>query len=187
MGFFSFLRGKKRAKSLSSSTLQGSVLEPAKIWHHTLSQITILTHPLGASPGTDLDHQLIINALYSLTTAASLHNQEEQQETSPFYALNRAIAAYSSAEGIPAEQLNLVGFTFDPEHGYAARVSANSKKYTALFGTPAPVARASTPFHSEIRAVIEVGIAGEGETVTTYVLAIDGIAYAALILSSELR
>jgi len=190
MGFLSFLRGWKSSRSdrsLSSSAAAGTVLLPAKIWHHTLTQITILTHPLGASPGTDLDRPLIINALYSITAAASLNDQEEQLETSPFYALSRAISAQSAAEGIPAEELNLVGFAFDPEHGYAARVSAHSRKYTALFGAPAPVARATTPFHNEITAVIAAGISDENENVRTYVLAVDGIAYAALILSSELR
>ncbi len=201
MGLFSFLTGKR--KKSNTPTLSADLAKdqnstpPISIptWHHTLERVTIVTHPLGETPGTELDRNFLFSALFSLAHAISTEAHEEQHLESPFFALGSSIQAKAASEEFTCELLDVVGLTFGENLGYSARLSAHAKKYTVLLGEPSAVARASTPFHSEISAYASTPTdpsrdasrdnATDGER--RFVLAIDGIAYAALTLASESR
>lgn len=181
MGLFSFFSRKKKSQGQISSTSSSRGETPKlvieKTWHHGLSEIAIVTHPLGDTPGTELDRELLFSFIFSLSHSISEMNNEAQDLSSKFYSLGSAIAAKSASEGVAYQKLDVVGLTFDASLGYSARISAQGKKFTVLFGEPTAVARASTPFHEEIAAIQNA----------SYVLAIDGIAYVALTITSELR
>ena len=193
MGLFSLFRRKKK---ISGAQKDGAHLAtppvPAKQWHHTLSHFYLETHPLGHVPGTDLERQLLLNVLISLSDAISLLENEAQELTSAFFALSQELHSKARECECSVEKLEVVGLSFDVSHGYAARVSANSRKYTVLLGESSSVARASTPFNGDLQLFLQ-DIAGSTSTPTdivqrrTFVLAVDGIAYAALKLQSELH
>lgn len=181
MGLFSLFSRKKRSreknapKDSSVNTTSMPVLE--KKWHHTLTEIAVVTHPLGNTPGTSLDRETLFSFIFSMSHAIAELNSEKEDLSSKFYSLGSSIAAKSASEGVSCLKFDVVGLTFEPSLGYSARISAHGKKFTTLFGESTAVARASTPYHEEITAL----------TGADYVLAIDGIAYVALTISSELR
>jgi len=192
MGLFSLFRRKKKSGVQSEATHREAPPIPAKQWHHTLSHFYLETHPLGQVPGTDLDRPLLINVLISLSDAISLLENEVPESDSAFFALSQELQSKAAEFNCSVEKLEVVGLSFDTSHGYAARVSANSRKYTVLLGESSAVARASTPFNGDLQLFLQE-IAGSTSTPTdivqrrTFVLAIDGIAYSALNLQSELR
>jgi len=179
MGLFSFF--KRRSKTTSPAP---ELLPLPKAWHHALTEIAIVTDPLGNTPGTHLDRDFLFSIITSITSEISCSDLAD-----PISALSNEIAAKAAAEGIVIAHYEVVGLTFEPSLGFAARLSAHSKKYTVLLGGQAAVARASTPFHEEILAFIgnELPVSTETLKANRYVLAIDGIAYVALTTSSELR
>lgn len=181
MGLFSFFSRKKKTpgQGSTSQALNNEATEPTKekSWHHQLSELAVVTHPLGNTPGTELERDLLFSFIYSLSHSISELNNEGQDLSSKFYSLGSAIAAKSASEGIAYRKFDVVGLTYEPSLGYSARISAQGKKFTVLFGEPSAVARSSTPFHTEIAAVARA----------SFVLAIDGIAYVALTITSELR
>ena len=181
MGLFSFFSRKKKSSAFNSASanLASETATPpiAKRWHHAISEIAVVTHPLGSTPGTECERDRLYSYIYSLSHAISELENEAQNLSSKFYSLASSIAAKSASEGVAYEKLDVVGLTHDSSLGYSARISSQGKKFTVLFGEPLAVARASTPFHEEITAIAHA----------SYVLAIDGIAYVALTLSSELR
>ena len=190
MGLFSFFSRKKKNQASrvdqsdqSSSTRQRVEPTPVKVWHHSLASLTIVTHPLGETPGTILERPFLYSSLTSITRAISRLHHEPESSTSLFFESTEIITAKAAAEDLSLAHYEIVGLTFDPTLGYSARMSADGKKFTILFGQAAPVARASTPFHSEITEAVESSM-GQGET---FVLAIDGIAYAHLQLQSVLQ
>lgn len=181
MGLFSFFSRKKKSvghiASVQSSRDLAIPTLIEKSWRHEISKIAVVSHPLGNTPGTEIERDLLFSFIFSLTHAISELNNESDDLSSKFYSLGSSIAAMSASEGFSCQKFDVVGLTFEPTLGYSARVSAHGKKFTVLFGEPTAVARASTPFHDEITAVAEA----------SYVLAIDGIAYVALATMSELR
>jgi hypothetical protein len=185
MGLFSFFkRGNKGASSVSSADVEAQQAPVAPTWHHSLTEITIVTDPLGNTPGTHLDRDFIFSIIASIASEISHSDLAD-----PISALSIEIAAKAAAEGLVLTRHEVVGLTFEPSLGFAARLSAHSKKYTVLLGAQAAVARASTPFHEEILASVSNALptATESFKAERYVLAIDGIAYVALTTSSELR
>ena len=187
MGLFSFLRRKKKGSGATGNSANlATPAIPVQQWHHTISHFYLETHPLGQTPATDLERQLLMNVLISLCGAISLHENEAQEITSAFFALSNELRVKAAEYECGVEKLEVIALTFDASHGYAARVSANSRKYTVLLGESSAVARASTPFNSDLQSFLKELESIEVKT-STYVLAIDGIAYAALSLQSELR
>jgi len=193
MGLFSLFRRKKKNSGAQSEAAHREAPPiPAKQWHHTLSHFYLETHPLGQVPGTDLDRLLLINVLISLSDAISLLENEAQESTSAFFALSQELQSKAAEFDCSVEKFEVVGLSLDASHGYAARVSANSRKYTVLLGESSAVARASTPFNADLHLFLQ-DIAGSTSAPAdnvqsrTFVLAVDGIAYAALNLQSELR
>ena len=202
MGLFAFLRRKKvrssrrAAQGVREEVGAPEVVAPATSWHHTLSSIALVRDPLGNTPGTHLEREFLLSILQSL--ALSISSQESSEEfgsanpASPFHALIGEIAAKAASEDLTLSHLEVVGLSFDEAMGYAARISAHSKKYTVLLGAHAAVGRASTPFHADISTFIaEHSSTAEEESENSkslsLVLAVDGIAYAALIVRSDLR
>ena len=190
MGLFSFFSRKKKNQAShvdqsdqSSSTRQRVEPTPVKVWHHSLASLTIVTHPLGETPGTIMERPFLYSSLTSITRAISRLHHEPESSTSLFFESTEIITAKAAAEDLSLAHYEIVGLTFDPTLGYSARMSADGKKFTILFGQATPVARASTPFHSEITEAVQSSM-GQGET---FVLAIDGIAYAHLQFTSELQ
>jgi len=193
MGLFSLFRRKKKNSGAQSDAAHREAPPiPTKQWHHTLSHFYLETHPLGHVPGTDLERQLLINILISLSDAISLLENEAQESTSAFFALSQELHSKARECECTVEKLEVIGLSFDVSHGFAARVSANSRKYTVLLGESSAVARASTPFNGDLQLFLQ-DIAGSTSAPAdsaqrrTYVLAVDGIAYAALNLQSELK
>jgi len=188
MGLFSFFKRRNKA----TSPAQEVIPVPAT-WHHALTEIAIVTDPLGATPGTHLDRDFLFSVIASIATEISrsgLDSGIENVDTSdPIHALANEIASKAAAEGLVITHHEVVGLTFEPSLGFAARLSAHSKKYTVLLGAQAAVARASTPFHEEILAFVSnaLPIATESFKAQRLVLAIDGIAYVGLTTSSALR
>lgn len=191
MGLFSFFSRKKKTpgQGSSSQALNNVATEPTKekSWHHQLSELAVVTHPLGNSPGTELERDLLFSFIYSLSHSISELNNEVQDLSSKFYALAEAISAKAAAEGVAEQKFDVVGLTYESSLGYSARISALGKKFTVLFGEPSAVARASTPFHSDISTIASKSVGTENASRSQYVLTVDGIAYVALTLTSELR
>jgi len=190
MGLFSFFSRKKKNQASrvdqsdqSSSTRQRVEPTPVKVWHHSLASLTIVTHPLGETPGTILERPFLYSSLISIAQAISRLHQEPENSSSLFFESAQILTSKAAAEDLSLAHYEIVGLTFDPALGYSARMSADGKKFTILYGQAAPVARASTPFHSDITEAVQSSI-GQGET---FVLAIDGIAYAHLRFTSELQ
>jgi hypothetical protein len=190
MGLFSFFSRKRKNQAVrenqsgqSSPTPQRVESMPEKVWHHSLSSLTIVTHPLGETPGTILERAFLYSSLTSIAQAISRLHQEQESSTSLFFQTAEILASKAAAEDLSLAHYEIVGLTFDPTLGYSARMSADGKKFTILFGQATPVARASTPFHSDITEAVQSSI-GQGET---FVFAIDGIAYAHLQITSELQ
>jgi hypothetical protein len=189
MGLFSFF---KRKKGKVHSSPAPEVLPIAKSWHHSLSSLALVTDPLGNTSGTHLERDFLFSTLQSLSLAISAEGAEVANPVSPFKALVAEVAAKAASEDLTLSHLDVVGLSFDEAMGYAARVSAHSKKYTVLLGAHAAVARASTPFHADIATFVaqQTSVArevSESSSSQSFVLAIDGIAYAALTTESELR
>ena len=188
MGLFSFFKRRNKA----TSPAQEVIPVPAT-WHHAPTEIAIVTDPLGATPGTHLDRDFLFSIIASIASEISRSaldsGAENADGSDPVHALPDEISAKAAAEGLVLTHHEVVGLTFEPSLGFAARLSAHSKKYTVLLGAQAAVARASTPFHKEIVAFVSNALptATESFKAERYVLAIDGIAYVALTTSSELR
>jgi len=185
MGLFSFFKRRNKA---TSPALE--VIPVPATWHHALTEIAIVTDPLGATPGTHLDRDFLFSVLASLASEISRSDLASGAESAdPIHALSNEISAKAAAEGVVLDHHEVVGLTFEPSLGFAARLSAHSKKYTVLLGAQTAVARASTPFHEEILAFVSNALPITTETFKAQrlVLAIDGIAYVALTTSSALR
>ena len=191
MGLFSFF--KRRNKGASSTASADVAAQQAPIpptWHHALTEIAIVTDPLGNTPGTHLDRDFLFSVIASIATEISSSDLAPGAESGdPIHALSNEISAKAAAEGLVLTHHEVVGLTFEPSLGFAARLSAHSKKYTVLLGNEAAVARASTPFNEEIVAFVSNALPATTETFKAQrlVLAIDGIAYTALTTTSELR
>lgn len=190
MGFFSLFSRKKNRKNSEAGSAQLPdspvlVTAPAKLWHHSIESLVIVTHPLGQTPGTDLERDFLLSTLHSLALEISQLRNEEGNLHSPFFSLASALTAKAAAENLLLEKFEIVGLTYEPTLGFSSRMSAAQKKFTLLFGESGAVARASTPFHSEIASFPRHSESSDSDLKReNFVLAIDGIAYAAMTLLS---
>jgi len=207
MGLFSlFSRKKKRSQSegLTENASHGNVAKVIeKQWHHSLAQLTVVTHPLGDTRGTDLDRTMIMSSLVTMSQEISLLTHEEQTLHSLFSTLSLALTAKAAAEDISLDSGEVSSLSGQESAGYSARAIFNGRRFTIVLGDPVAVGRSSTPFHSDIEehlAINLVGASGESKSAVrdepdarvknakrTLVLAIDGISYAAVTVTSELR
>lgn len=199
MGFFSFLSRKKN-KSHSSDSHSTDIaagqtpkVPPAKKWQHKLESLLILTDPLDGAIGTSLEISFLYSTLTSIMKDISRTQSEEESLESQYFALNQELLAKAAAEEIVIDHFEIVGLTDEPRLGFSARMSASGKKYTVLYGDAPAVARASTPFHPHIASSISSfseklsNSAPSDSQSSISVLAIDGIAYAVVVTSSQLR
>ncbi len=199
MGLFSFFSRKKKrlrndgvTETLSTGT-GAKVIE--KQWHHSLAYLTVVTHPLGDTRGTDLDRTLIMSSLVAVSQEISLLTNEEQSLHSLFSALSLALTAKAAAEDISLESVEVSSLSGHESAGYSARAFFNGRRFTIVLGDPVAVGRASTPFHADIEAHLSLNLAGasgdqearDKNSTRTLVLAIDGISYTAVTVTSELR
>jgi hypothetical protein len=201
MGLFSFFSRKKKRSQIDGLNGETSHGSAAKVierqWHHNLEHLTVVTHPLGDTRGTDLDHTLIMSSLVAMSQEISLLAHEEQSLQSLFRALSLALTAKAAAEDISLESVDVLSLSGQESVGYSARALLNGRRFTILLGDRAAVGRASTPFAAEISAHLALEIAdtpredlrhpADESSARTLVLAIDGISYAAVTTSSQLR
>lgn len=154
-----------------------------KRWHHSLTGVTIVTEPLGKTAGTVLEVSFIYSSLIALAREIASKNNENLDQ---FSMLADSLTARANSESATITHHEIIGIAYDATLGYSARMSAASKKFTILFGEPHAVARASTPFHSSIADAVANAEVASGN-LESFVLSIDGIAYAALVLFSEYK
>jgi len=144
-----------------------------------------VSHPLGDTPGTVLEPGFIYSCLIAITRAIS----QSADEKFHFAEFAHELESMANSGGISIERYEIVGLSHESTLGYSARMSASAKKFTILFGEPEAVARASTPFSPEIVSTNDHSTnsnnLSEAVQIENFVLAIDGIAYSALTLTSE--
>jgi hypothetical protein len=178
MGLLSFFSRKRKSKPAAYLAAE-EILIP-KSWRYSLTGLTIVTEPLGKTPGTVLEAHFIYSSLISFAQEIASMNQDHSDR---FTMLAQSLEERAENDSMTLTHHEIIGIAYDVTLGYSARMSANGKKFTILLGEPAAVARASTPFHGDIlSATLSAGDKPEGEE--RFVLAIDGIAYAALTLIS---
>ena len=162
MGIFSKLFGKKK------------VLTPTLSEHFSITNLVIVTSPLGNVKGTILEDGVIRSCI-----AAVLKNNRTK--------VNSLIVDEMKA---PYEFLS-TGYSHNTERGYAAVVRDNSgdnsampKDRRVLVGGATFVRRSTTDLHPEITALADTELAVDS---TLHLAAIDGIAYAAVLIKREMK
>jgi hypothetical protein len=148
--------GKKKSK------VSTEIAAPAPIW--VVKNFCIVPAPLGENSETSLDPVVIRSQLAALVTQGSDSEDQARQ----------ALAEYLHSAG--TAPVSLGNYSFNSAQGHSARSLSNGA--TLLLGRPEVIARATTPFHSEINQAIAAG--------ADQIFAIDGIAYAAYSLNQEL-
>ena len=88
------------------------------------------------------------------------------------------VAAQEFFQERGAVVLPISDYSFAPDRGFSARVIDGEIKRTVLIGNPEVIARATTPFSASIAAAVL-------SDPTSFVVAIDGIAYANFGISKE--
>jgi len=187
---------------VSTATSKGNEVPPLEF---AVSGFLLQPEPLGNIPGTGLPEALIVSAgramAYHVLALLSHNNHSTESEAidSVLIAIWSVIEEKFASATLPqdsekpAEQstdsssalnnlgpvLDLIELTASAE-GYAARIAYANRKYTVLIGGAAPVALASAPFSTEMREFVAANIGSD----STQVLVIDGIAYAAIALST---
>ncbi len=152
--------GKKKSKRVDEAPR-----ELVQVFN--VDNFVLVTHPLGNTVGTALSTELVCSCIFSVImnedSVASKAVQDFLQE--------RGGVPLSSSE-----------YTHSSSQGYAARVKHqdSDKSSAVLIGPPAVISKATVPFHQEITDTIEAS----GEI---FIVAIDGIAYAAFTISSEMK
>lgn len=169
MGFFSklFSRGNKSAEKVKSNA-------PALTEHFSITDLVVVSAPLGNIKGTIL-HEAVIRSCI----ASVLKNHGTK--------VNNLIVDEMKAEF----DFLSTGYSHNTERGYAAVVRDNSgdntltpKDRRVLIGSAGYVRRATTDFHSDIAALVNRDLAVDS---TLHVAAIDGIAYAAMVIKREMK
>ncbi len=147
--------GKKKATPVSQSELPN-------VESFSVNNFVIVQSPLGPQTKTDLERAQIASYLLSLSKMA----------TTP---ADRALQEYLQEFG--ANTVELSHYSYNEAQGHSAKVVTTNQ--TLLLGTPAVIARVTTPFHSTINEAIAAG--------AQKVLAIDGIAYAAFSINGQVN
>ena len=175
MGFFSRIFGRKSSGAIARNSEHGSrksVYSPTE--HFSITELVIIPAPLGKVAGTILDESVIRSCISSV-----LKNQGTK--------VNNLIIDEMKA---PFDFLS-TGYSHNTERGYAAVVRDNSgdntqfpKDRRVLIGGANYVRRATTDLHPEIAAVINRDLPVDS---TLHLAAIDGIAYAAIVIKREMK
>jgi len=152
--------GKKKNKTVAESKR-----EPVEVF--SVDNFVLVTHPLGNTAGTSLSSEVICSCIFSVIV-----NEES--------VASKAVQDFLQERG--AMPLASSEYTHSSSQGYAARVKHqdSDKSSTVLIGPPAVISKASVPFHQEITDAIAA-------SQETFIVAIDGITYAAFTISSEMQ
>lgn len=168
MGLFSKLFGRKE----KVSTLKKSGYTPTESF--SITDLVIVTNPLGNVKGTVLDDGVIRSCIASV-----LKNQGTK--------INNLIVDHMKA---PYDFLS-TGYSHNTERGYAAVVRDYSGDHAALpvdrrvlIGSASFVRHATTDLHADLAAVINRDLPVDS---TLHLAAIDGIAYAAIVIKREMK
>jgi len=130
----------------------------------SVSGFVIESNPEPATKNTELSHATINSLTLSVLSQASSLADIAAQE---FFQARGAIV------------LPIVDNSFSPERGFSARVQDGEKLRTVLIGPDSVITRATTPLCSSLASAIAADD-------SLFVVAIDGIAYAAFGIGSEL-
>ena len=173
MGFFSRIFGRKN-KSGTSETPSGRKHTSALSEHFSITELAIIPAPLGKVSGTVLDEAVIRSCI-----SAVLKNQGTK--------VNNLIIDEMKA---PLDFLS-TGYSHNTERGYAAVVRDNSGDHAqfpidrrVLIGGANYVRRATTDLHPDIAKMVNQDLPVDS---TLHLAAIDGIAYAALVIKREMK
>jgi len=151
--------GKKKQTVLAPDV--EVVREPQEFF--SVTGFVAVASPMGGSKNTELSHQFINSVILTLLS----------QEHSP-----AALAAQEYFQESGANLLPLRDYSNSSERGISGRVEHDGTLRTVLIGPAATIARATTPFASEITEAVSA-------SPEVKVVAIDGIAYAAYSISRE--
>jgi hypothetical protein len=170
MGFLAKLFGRNQS---STNSTRGKHA-PSMTEHFSVTNLIIIPAPLGNVRGTTLDEGVIRSCIASV-----LKNQGTK--------VNNLIIDNMKA---PYEFLS-TGYSHNTERGYAAVVRDNSgdntllpKDRRVLIGSATYVRRATTDLHPDIAAVVNQDLPVDS---TLHLAAIDGIAYAAIVIKREMK
>jgi len=152
--------GKKAAKV---SPVEVEV-ERTPVEVFSVSGFVIESNPTPENKKTELSHSTINSMVLSVLS----------QATSP-----ADIAAQEFFQERGANVLPINSYSFSADRGFSARVVDGETTRTVLVGPVEAITRATTPFCQSIQAATQVNP-------EAFVVAIDGIAYAAFTLSSEM-
>ena len=167
MGLFSKLFGRKDKPSSKAPAYT-----PTETF--TITDLVIIPAPLGNVKGTMLDEGVIRSCIASV-----LKNNGTK--------VNNLILDHMKA---PFDFLS-TGYSHNTERGYAAVVRDNSadhatlpKDRRVLIGSAGYVRRATTDLHADLKTVVDRDLAVDS---TLHLAAIDGIAYAAIVIKREMK
>ncbi len=152
--------GKKKVKPNSIRVVQEVIRKEV----FSVSGFVCQTNPDPSSRGSELTTESINSAILSVLAAAS----------SP---ADLAAQVFFKERG--AIVLSISDYSFVPERGFSARVIEGATKRTVLIGNPVVIARSTTPFSATIAAAAMADP-------TSFVVAIDGIAYACFGITKEI-
>ena len=169
MGLFARLFGKK---DKNSSALKKGAYIPAESF--SITDLVIVPAPLGNVKGTVLDEGVIRSCISAVlkNNGTKVNNLIVDDMKAPFDFLS-------------------TGYNHNTERGYAAVVRDNSgdnsimpKDRRVLIGSAGYVRRATTDLHADLKAIVERDLAVDS---TLHLAAIDGIAYAAIVIKREMK
>jgi hypothetical protein len=167
MGFFSKLFGRDK-----SPTSKVSPHLPTETF--SITDLVIVSAPLGNVKGTVLDEGVIRSCIASVLKnhGTKINNLIIDRINAPFDFL-------------------ATGYSHNSERGYAAVVRDNSGDNSSLpidrrvlIGSAGYVRRATTDMHADLKAIIDRDLPVDS---TLHVTAIDGIAYAAIVIKREMK
>src|ERR1700685_761325 len=151
--------GKKKPEKFSQVEL---MREPQEIF--SVTDFISINNPISGTSKTGLTDNLINSAIFSLLSkdhsAASL-------------------AAQTFFQSRGAILMPMTNYSLNPTRGHSARLQDGELERTILIGTPTVIARVTTPFCEPIAQAVQ-------ENPNSFVVAIDGIAYASYQIASEM-
>jgi len=151
--------GKKKAKVTPTPPAP----EVAKQEVYSVVGFICESNPDPSSRGSELNPHIINSAILSILSQANSPADVAAQE---FFQERGAVV------------LPISDYSFAPDRGFSARVIDGEIRRTVLIGNPEVIARATTPFSASIAAAVL-------SDPTSFVVAIDGIAYANFGISKE--
>ena len=153
--------GKKKVSKVSAPEVE---VERTPVEVFSVSGFAIESYPVVGGKNTELSHATINSMILSVLSEA----------TSP-----ADIAAQEFFQERGANVLPVNSYSFTADRGFSARVVDGAITRTVLIGPVEAISRATTPFCPSIAAATQ-------SSPESFVVAIDGVAYAAFTLSSEL-